>query len=257
MSRKKDFYMNKVFDKYADYYDIFYENKDYKAESNYLIAILKKLDINSNKILEYGCGTGIHGRLLANEGYQVFGIEQSSKMISKCKKIPGFSFVEGDVRLLRLNKKFDFVISVFHVFSYMQSNDSCNLFFQSSNKHLKIGGKLIFDFWYSPAVFMQKFKSKIRKVKKKDLVITRTSETVFNFNDNIVDVKYKIKVLNSLTKKEKIFKEVHSMRHFSLPEIKSFALNNGFKFIKAEEYLTSRPPSEDSFSVIVILEKIK
>lgn len=51
----------KVFDNYADFYDLFYEDKDYNAEVNFIID-LAKINTNSQikSVLDIGCGTGGH-----------------------------------------------------------------------------------------------------------------------------------------------------------------------------------------------------
>jgi ubiquinone/menaquinone biosynthesis C-methylase UbiE len=48
--------MNDVFQKYAEFYDALYSNKDYSKETDYLIALLG--DLSGKSILDIGCGTG-------------------------------------------------------------------------------------------------------------------------------------------------------------------------------------------------------
>ena len=70
-----------VFEKYAKYYDLLYQDKDYKEETDYISSLINKHHPETKKVLEFGSGSGIHGRLLGNLGYQVTGIERSQQMI--------------------------------------------------------------------------------------------------------------------------------------------------------------------------------
>ena len=62
-----------VFRDYARYYDLLYQDKDYQAESDYVMNLLNTHQPETKKILEFGSGSGIHGRILGNAGYQVSG----------------------------------------------------------------------------------------------------------------------------------------------------------------------------------------
>lgn len=86
-----------VFENYSHFYDIFYKDKNYKSEVNYLLNLLKRNKVKNYKLLEFGSGTGKHGRLLAKAGYSVHGIEKSIKMISLANQGNGFTCEEGDI----------------------------------------------------------------------------------------------------------------------------------------------------------------
>ena len=78
------------FDAYTRYYDLIYHDKDYEAEVDYIVDLLLSNGVTGHQILEFGSGTGKHGRLLAQRGYQVTGIERSAQMLSLSKQVPGF-----------------------------------------------------------------------------------------------------------------------------------------------------------------------
>ena len=59
----------KVFIDYAKYYDTLYQDKDYKAETDYVVSFFKNSDSKSaGSILELGCGTGKHALCFAQKG---------------------------------------------------------------------------------------------------------------------------------------------------------------------------------------------
>ena len=70
-----------VFQRYGDYYDLLYRDKDYEAEADYVARTLRSADPTVRKLLEFGSGAGGHGRLLARHGFDVFGVERSESMV--------------------------------------------------------------------------------------------------------------------------------------------------------------------------------
>lgn len=54
----------------------------------------------SKRVLDLGCGTGEHARLLAENGYEVLGVDRSAAMIARARDAgepPGVRFVEADL----------------------------------------------------------------------------------------------------------------------------------------------------------------
>lgn len=71
-------------------------------------------------ILDVGCGSGEPiGRFLADGGFAVTGIDLSPRLIEFARRaLPGGTFIEGDMRTVRLDRTFDAVVawdSVFHL----------------------------------------------------------------------------------------------------------------------------------------------
>ena len=65
------------FEKYSAFYDLLYRDKDYAAEADYVAERIRSVVPDARSILEFGSGTGRHGRLLAAMGFDVHGIERS------------------------------------------------------------------------------------------------------------------------------------------------------------------------------------
>jgi SAM-dependent methyltransferase len=247
---------NQPFDIYSQYYDLIYSDKNYSSEVGYVRNLFKMFGLIKGNVLEFGSGTGGHAKLLSEKDFFVHGIELSSEMINKTKLTDRFTCQQGDICSLRTGKKYDAVISLFHVMSYLITNDQLNSVFANAGHHLNIGGLFIFDFWYSPAVNFQKPAVKVKRMANKYIDVFRVAEPVIYSNDNRVDVNYTIFVRNIHSGGYEKITETHSMRHFSLPEINHFAKLNGFELIKAEEFLSGEAPSEQSWGVCVVLQKI-
>ncbi len=247
--------MKQVFDAYSAYYDLLYKDKDYTAEVAYVDGLLKQHGDSVHEVLEFGSGTGIHGKLLADKNYKVTGIELSQKMVDKAQETNGFTSMQGDIRTTNAGRCFDAVISLFHVMSYQVSNEDITSAFSNAATHLKPGGLFIFDFWYSPAVYALKPETRVKRMSNVKLNITRIAEPKIYLNDNKVDVHYTIYTQDVSSQQYHVFEEVHTMRHFSLPEIDLLAQHTGFERVSSEVFLSGEIPSEDSWGVCVILRK--
>ena len=66
---------------YSQYYDLLYRDKNYIAEVNYIIKLIKENMDQSKTLLDMGCGTGKHAELLSDNGYIVHGIDISEDML--------------------------------------------------------------------------------------------------------------------------------------------------------------------------------
>ena len=116
--------MTQFGDLYSRYYDLIYQSKDYSSEVEYVDTLIKNEPIKIKTILDLGCGTGRHDELLINKGYVVHGVDISEEMLkvaeTRRKNIENdLFFSQSDITKLELNEKFDAVISLFHVMSYI------------------------------------------------------------------------------------------------------------------------------------------
>ena len=247
--------MDNNFKLYSKYYNLLYTDKDYTAEVNYISEKLLKYGTNIKSILEYGSGTGGHGLLLQEKEFSVFGLERSKEMVSVAKE-KGLKCKVADITNYKLENKYDAVIAMFHVVSYLTSNQELIDAFTNAHNHLSDRGIFLFDVWYSPAVYKQKALPKIKRMQNEELKITRIAEPVIDYNKNIVDVQFSVIAKDLSSGEINELDESHPMRHFSIPEIGLLAKHTGFKILKIEEFLTASDPSEKTWGVCFILKKI-
>jgi SAM-dependent methyltransferase len=243
------------FNLYSQYYDLLYSDKNYFKEVQY---ILNQLTPNKNlKILELGCGSGGHAEILCKYGNQVEGIDLSVSMIdlAKQKQIKGFNPILGNIVDFNLGKKFDCVISMFHVMSYLTNNRDLLSCFTKVSNHLNKNGVFIFDFWYGPAVLYQKPANRIKVIEDSLIYVKREAISNLNTITNVVDVNFNISITEKKSGRNEFFQELHPMRYFSLPELEFFGEQSGLQLVKAEELITCNIPSESTWGVCVIFKK--
>ncbi len=257
--------MTAVFDTYAAYYDLLYRDKDYVGETDYIHELIRTHAPNAVKVLELGCGTGIHALHLANRGYRIHGIDQSEKMLAGANaqlarldqsSAGALEFAEGDIRNYRTNQKFDVVISLFHVLSYQSTNQDVAAAFETAAVHLQRGGLLIFDFWYGPAVLDSRPEKRSKQLEDDLIKLTRIAEPTSYPNDNIVDVNYQIIVEDKKNGHSEKFTETHRMRYFFKPELEQYLAHAGFESLQYEEWLTRNPLSEKSWGAVLVARRL-
>jgi SAM-dependent methyltransferase len=253
-----------VFADYARYYDLLYQDKDYAAEAEYVVNLIRKFEPSARSVLELGSGTGIHAALMAEKGFTVHGIERSSGMHARSQNLVEekpelhgkLTFEKGDIRDVRIDKHFDVVISLFHVISYQATNEDVIAAFETARHHMDHNGIFIFDVWYGPAVLTERPTVRIKRMSNEQIEITRLAEPVLHPNENLVDVNYHIFVRERATGDVRELKETHVMRYFFKPEIESIASRTGFEIVNAEEWQSGKSIGAETWGVCFILKAV-
>ena len=256
--------MSDNFSHYSRYYDLLYADKDYASEVHYVRTLIDEFaTLPVSTLLELGCGTGIHACALAAQGLSVLGVDLSAEMLAGARAravVQGFdvgrlSFDQGDVRSFRVARKFDVVTSLFHVLSYQTTEADLQAMMQTSASHLDGGGLFVFDFWYGPAVLWQRPAVRAKRLSNREVEVTRIAEPVIHDQINAVDVNYSVFVKDLASNQTHEIKETHRVRYLFLPEIDRLLDANGFDRLQAEEWLTRKSPSLDSWGVCVVARK--
>jgi SAM-dependent methyltransferase len=247
-----------VFKNYAKYYNLLYTDKDYKGESEYICKLIHKYSKKVSDVLDVGCGTGKHASLIADNGFAVTGIDLSADMISiaKSKNYKNCEFHTANASNFSLHKTFDVITSLFHVISYQTTNKILEEVFLNIRKHLKNDGVFIFDFWYTPAVFTLKPEVRIKRLEDQEIKVTRLSEPVHHFNENVIDVNFELHIEDKTSGKFEIIKELHKMRYFTIPELNFILEKCGLQALHYEEWMTGNTPSAETWGVCCIAKTI-
>lgn len=247
-----------VFGSYASYYNLLYRDKDYAGEANYLHELIQKLVPGAKSILNLGCGTGSHDFELARLGYQVCGVDMSAEMLTVAHaKLSSFpkdllapSFVQGDIRDVRLGNTFDVVISLFHVICYQTGNDDLKSAFATAASHLVPGGLFLFDYWYGPAVLTDPPVVRVKRLEDDVIEVLRITEPMMHHDENLVDVSFEVLITNKKSHETSTLRELHRMRYMFLPEISLHMELAGLKPCCCHKWLSFDPPGADSWYVI-------
>lgn len=71
---------------FALFYDRLTENVDYKERCDYICSLLRKNGISEGILLDLACGTGSLSYLLAENGFEVVGVDASEEMLSAAQE---------------------------------------------------------------------------------------------------------------------------------------------------------------------------
>ena len=66
---------------FAAVYDTFMDDIPYEKWSRYLTTLLQRYGVHEGLVLDLGCGTGSLTELLADQGYDMIGIDSSEEML--------------------------------------------------------------------------------------------------------------------------------------------------------------------------------
>ena len=249
-----------VFGTYSKYYNLLYKDKDYAGETQFVHELLQTHSPGTKTILDLGCGTGRHDVLLAEKGYAITGVDRSEDMLVMANSLLStlnvrclnVTFLRGDVRTVNLGKRFDAVISLFHVMSYQTTNEDLRAVFRRAKAHLNPGGIFIFDCWYGPGVLSDRPAVRVKRLEDEEIIVTRIAEPVIHPNQNLVDVNYLVFVKNRGSGAVEEIRETHSMRYLFKPEIELLFEAFSFKFIGCYEWLTTHEPGPRTWGVYFI-----
>ena len=250
--------MTPVFQEYSRFYDLIYSEKDYENESAFVMNLLRECQPNIKTLLDLGCGTGRHNSYLLKQGLEVWGIDQSKTMLEVAKhKYPEIknNFISGDVTEVRLGKKFDAVISLFHVLSYQITDDSVLRFFQTVESHLEDDGVAAIDFWYGPGVLHLKPEKREKIFTNKDFEVNRLSTPTELRNKNIVEIELELNIFNKNNQERSRTIENHRMRYFFSDDIERMLVQTKLRLVETKEWLSRKELNPESWSAYVLLQK--
>ena len=232
----------KSFERYAEYYDLIYQDKDYGKECDFIEEILRQYYPRQvNTILDGGCGTGGHAIILAQRGYEVTGIDGSEIMIKRAKEKLGgsnlrLSFKTMDLRQLDLDTKFDACVCMFAVMDYITQTDELLKVLGNIRRHLEKGSLFIFDFWNGLAVLRILPSVRVKTVDSGERRIIRIAEPELDAPNHLCRVKYQLLVNQGNTLVDEI-SETHVIRYYFPQEMAHYLQSTGFEVLRICPFL--------------------
>lgn len=143
-----------MFHELASLYDRFLAEKNYRAESERLVALARRYGRSGgNSWLDVGCGTGRHLEFLRRK-YSVAGVDVSAEMLRVARhRLPKVRLYRADMRTFRLRRTFDVVSCLFGAIAHVGGARDVRAAFDNFACHLKPGGVVIVEPWIDPAEY--------------------------------------------------------------------------------------------------------
>jgi len=133
----------------SPYYPILYKNRSSDEAELFINQLLNVLDLKpGSKIIDVGCGRGRHSIYLAQKGFDVCGIDLSSKSIADAQKSAHqqLEFHIHDMRNLFQTNTFDCAVNLFTSFGYFEKESENMAAIQNMAKSLKNNGVFVMDY---------------------------------------------------------------------------------------------------------------
>ncbi len=182
---------------FYQYYDSLFQAKDYKGETDLIFELTKKFGISSpKKILEIGCGTGNHTKVLAEKGIDLVAIDNDQEMIrlakDKLKENDKLKIIYTDIEDLK-EDNFDLTLAMFNVVTYISETSQLNSFIKAVYQRLNSGGIFVFDCWNGIAAIKDPPQTKKTEVLDNGEKIEFTLTPTTDFFNQKTTLKYDFK----------------------------------------------------------------
>ena len=232
----------------APVYDSLLRHVDYQEWYEYILSQMNRYVEHPHLILELGCGTGRFGSKFSNDGYTIYGIDKSLEMllIAKTRAFLNFRIFCADITRFHVARKIDFIFSVHDTMNYLlKDTDIINLF------------RCVKETMHQKSIFMFDITTEYNIVKNFDGKTSR-----YHFKNSSVQWSNRYdqqrKLIYStlrLNRAGRITIEEHVQRIYTVNEMNSLAVDEGFEVLSINGDYTNDPPRDDSIMINFITRK--
>jgi len=249
---------------YANYYDLFYDEKPYQGEAAYAAALVKTRLPAATTLLDLGCGTGLRSLEFARLGFNVLGIDQSEAMLNVARghlatatdiSSATVEFKRGDVTTFKAQSRRDAVVSLFHVFSYLVTEEALNEALQCSFANLNPGGVLLFDYWHGPGVLNDPPEIRTKVAEKESLKVEKRTTPELQPDRHLVKLTVSLRITEKSTGASEDSEEVYRMRYWFPEELEEAVGRFGFTDIQHYAWMSEGAPGSESWQACTIAVK--
>jgi ubiquinone/menaquinone biosynthesis C-methylase UbiE len=200
-----------MFDESSRYYDLIYSFKDYAAEAQRVVEIVRSRVPDAQSLLDVACGTGAHMEHWRGI-YQVEGVDINEDLLGLCRdRNPDVALHVGDMRTFELEKRFDAIVCLFSAIGYMTTVEDLRSAVSTMSRHLNPGGALIVEPWLNPATF-EEGRVDLLTVDQPNIKIARASYAERDGGTSRIRFDY---LVTERSKGTRYFTELHEMGLFT------------------------------------------
>ena len=236
---------------FAAVYDELMDNIPYEEWGKYLIDLLNEYGIKDGIVLDLGCGTGNITEILANNGYDMIGVDNSQEMLNIAMEKRGddtsILYLLQDMRGFELYGTVAAVVSICDSLNYLTEYEDVVETFKLVRNYLDPGGIFIFDL-NTVGKFEQIGESVIAEDREDCSFIW---ENTFYEEERINEYNLSIFVQGEDCRYDK-FTENHYEKAYYLEEIRQALEEAGLEYITAYEAFTKNPADDNQERVYVI-----
>lgn len=251
--------MSSYVGRHASLYDLFYADKPYVEEAEFVHSCIQRYGNGSTvRLLELACGTGNHALALEKYGYTITATDYSPDMLelaqAKAKRMASHvDFRWQDMRSLELpEQSFDVAICLFDSIGYVATNEALLQVLLEINRCLRPAGLFIFEFWHAAAMLKAYDPLRIRRWTIPDGEVLRISDTVLDVAKQLASVTYLIYELRADGSYSSL-KETQTNRFFLVQEMSGWLMASGFVPVNwFAGFTSSEHITEDAWHVVAV-----
>jgi len=134
----------------SPYYHRLYQYRDKEEARQFIDRLLEALQPTPGaRVMDLACGKGRYSRYLADKGFEVTGIDLSTRSIEYARQFENerLSFYTHDMRHLFRVNYYDCVFNFFTSFGYFESEKDDLRTLRNVTRGLKAGGIFVLDFF--------------------------------------------------------------------------------------------------------------
>jgi SAM-dependent methyltransferase len=247
---------------HAEWYELVSSKKDHSEEINFWV---RSIEASSEPILELGSGTGRILIPLLERDFDITGIDSSQDMMDRCREICNkkglkVDLYEKSMLDFDLPRKFGLVILGSGGLGLFTHDKDIHSMFERVMVHLKPGGLFIYEF--EPVPIEDNKKQNDNNwvgdwvSGSNDVVIAWRSKNKYNATTHVWERLFVVEkfVSGRLVETEE---NERMGRFFTVDEAIQYAKSAGFENIKATNWLTEDPPSNDSKVITIQCRKLR
>jgi SAM-dependent methyltransferase len=221
----------------AEFYDILYlKQKDYQAEAEHLAGLIRDLHPAARRVLDVGCGTGEHARLLTALGFEVDGVDLEPTFVELARaKCPAGAFVVADMTALALAGRYDVVVCLFSAIGYVGTVEALRRTVAGLAAHLSPAGVLMVDPWFEPGQLTDRWLTVITG-EAEGLKVCRMSRTLVDDRVSRLEFEYLIGRPDGIERRS----ETHELGLFTQEEMETAFRKAGLTVTRQPEALRTR-----------------
>ncbi len=139
-----------MYDHFADIYDEFMQTVSYTEWTDYIESLWRKHNSHPHLVVDLACGTGSLTTELAERGYEMIAIDQSSQMLDIAREKAAeqgksILFLQQDMREFELYGTVDGILCTCDGLNYLLEESELAQVFRLAENYLEPGGLFIFD----------------------------------------------------------------------------------------------------------------
>jgi dTDP-3-amino-3,4,6-trideoxy-alpha-D-glucopyranose N,N-dimethyltransferase len=193
------------------FFDLLYSSlKDYEHEARKIDEVLRGSGQTARRILDVGCGTGLHAYALARLGYVVDGVDVEPGCLRiAADRNPQGVFRRADMRTLAVDDPYDAVVCLFGAIGHARDEEGLRGTLSSLAAAVRPGGVVIVEPWFEPGVVAHGDVA-MHTAESEEVKLCRMSRTAIHDHLSVLEFDYLIATRTATTH----HREVHELGLF-------------------------------------------